>query len=358
MEFNFNVVLDTEYCQRLVEEVKTRRLFSDVCCFKSMNDLERVLQDEDRFLQVVQKSDLWLHLRATAAGTASSLGKLLKSPCQYPTWYQVGQAWKDKLNKVPFDSKGATAAHMKWGNVYEDIAQFHFSVENEVSVAQVGTIRLPMAFVSKLCGFKTSDEMGREFFLVSPDGLVGAKKPENDATLPQELKGMLEIKCISPFHHCARSEDGKLMWCEDMERRQWSKAHQIPFGYIAQICMQALAGMYRFSEELSEDSTMWFIRWSPLGFSEFSVPFKELLPLGGVLCLLYLTVKKRVEEHGLTSNSFDYETEEELQLFDSMCQKYETLVRSMAYRYVSHDKAYPEFYAYQEATLNEPFNAV
>ena len=155
---------------------------------------------------------------------------------------------------------------------------------------------------------------------------------------------MLEIKCISPFHH-VEAADGTLKWVDDMERRQWTRPEEIPFGYIIQICLQAISGYYRCA--MHGGSTMWFMRWSPKGFSEFKVAFRDLIDLGIVATGLYFSLYERIkksEDLPVKYNAI------ENALHSQMVQCYKHVMANMSHRYVAHELLYPEFQVYRRCT--------
>jgi hypothetical protein len=153
---------------------------------------------------------------------------------------------------------------------------------------------------------------------------------------------MLEIKCISPFHH-KENDAGDLTWVDTMEKRQWHKAEEIPFGYIIQICLQAISGYHRL--KMHGDHIMWFIRWSPKGFSEFQIPFKDLIQLGVLSSLLYFSLYAR-----LKAQSELHYTAAEMAIHHKLVQEYKKVTTAMKHRYVSHSDLYPEFAMYQKCT--------
>lgn len=356
MEFDFNII----ECKLLKQRPD---LFMDFSFLKEMDEEPVSVRD---YLYVEQKSELWLYLRELAIGTASSLGKLIKGPPQYPTWEQVMDNWRDKILAKKFDlSDSAAAGHMRWGNIHEDSAMAHFAVDNDLSVAQVGTIHLPMSFVRGLCAqyfdnsavktLRSFDEFGKhEHFLVSPDGVVCKEKFTNvEQDDERELEsygivGMLEIKCVSPFHHVL-DDDGTLRWCDDMEKRQWNDPRDIPYVYVSQLCLQAIAGLWRL--EMTEEDTMWFVRWSPRGFSEFKIRFKELIQMGIVSCILYCKLVDRMcraqADEIINMKRFSY-AQDEIPLVMLLQEAYKNVMRNMEHRYVEHHDLYEHFYDYME----------
>jgi len=141
------------------------------------------------------------------------------------------------------------AGHMRFGVVHEDIALTHFTIYTGHTVTKVGSIKVSVNYISRL-GIKLgilkkkyrNDTL--DYLLISPDGLVGkSNNISNNVSISDILEtdkliGMLEIKCISPFHHI--SCDNKLEWIDDMKTRQWTNSYQIPFVYVIQIALQVI----------------------------------------------------------------------------------------------------------------------
>lgn len=357
--FMFEIITESRNFLKYTTFAKKYNLVKDVCCFNSMDDLKHI--NEDTYLNVIQKSPLWLHLRSLAAGTASSVGKYIKGPPMYPTMEQVSEAWYEKVTFKPFTVTHSMAGHMQWGVKYEDPALVHFACENHLAVAQVGTINLPLKYILSIAqDYLNVEELKiindtvlqlkhlNDNFLVSPDGVIGEPddKPYNE--LPEKLYGMLEIKCISPFHHM-ESATGHLTWVDDMEKRQWFKAKEIPYVYVTQICMQAISGLLRLN--MNRDHTMWFIRWSPVGFSEFKISFYQLVKMGIASSVLFLKLKHRIScEDDLP---FKY-LKEELPLVRLLEKLYNEVTTNMKHRYVDHGNLYEGFKVYHKVT--ESFN--
>jgi hypothetical protein len=352
--FDFGIVIDSKGFQRYQDHAKKKNLIRDVCDHK-LHDVEEV--PIANFINIEQKSPTWFRFRAAADGTASSVGKKIKGSTMYPTISQVSESWHDSLSGKPFEITHTMAGHMKWGVGYEDPALVHFAVDNGLSVAQVGTIYLPLSYVmdtaiSEFCdnemvtrNVKYLEEClpSTTHLLVSPDGVVG--EPDNGPyeDLPKNMLGMLEIKCISPFHYM---EEGNktLSWVDDMETRQWFHPGQIPYVYITQICLQAIAGIYRL--DMTEDSTMWFIRWSPKGFSEFKISYGPLVRMGCAAIMLFFRLKQRLT---LDQLPLVY-TDEEQQLANLLHECYTVVCNDMVHRYVDHSRLYPEFDVYRRCT--------
>lgn len=347
-EFWFSIITDSATFKRYNQFAEDRYMSVNIC-------REGEPANEKDFIHVIQKSETWLRLRAESSGTASALGKYIKGPPMYPNERQITDAWRDKLAGAGFHAEHTTRGHMKWGVGYEDPALIHFAVENMLAVSQVGTIKVPLS-----CFLKLADEysipividttLDPEFnLLISPDGVVSRRPPEvpkfTEDGIPEGIIGMLEIKCISPFHH-VENEDGTLSWVDDMERRQWYSPREIPWGYVVQICVQAISGLHRLG--MTGEDTMWFIRWSPLGFSEFRIAFKHLVPLGILTTFLYYTVKARIKSD--SDLPFGYETDVEKELYRGMTREYDRLMGLMTHRYVDHSGLYPEFAVYRKCT--------
>ena len=350
--FDFDVIRDTRYCKKYNAFAAAEDLIRDICSEAVTEDTQHddALQD---FLYVIQKSPKWLRLRARAQATASSIGKYIKSPGMYPTDRQLTEVWREKFQELPFLPTHTTRGHMKWGVVYEDIALMHFAVENMKCVVQVGTIHVPLNYI---LGLNADPEIAVPSYpeayhlLISPDGIIQVPKAGQVPKASQmpglaegpELLGMLEIKCISPFHH-KENDDGDLTWVDTMEKRQWYKSEEIPFGYIIQICLQAISGYQRLN--MNGDHIMWFIRWSPKGFSEFQIPFKDLIQLGVLSTLLYFSLYAR-----LKAKSEVHYTPEEMAIHHKLVQEYKKVTTAMKHRYVSLTDLYPEFDMYQKCT--------
>ena len=352
--FDFDLIRETRQCKKYQSFAETEDLIRDICSTEITDDTENddALQD---FLYVIQKSPKWLRLRARAQATASSIGKYIKSPGTFPTRRQLTEVWREKLHETPFTKTHTMCGHMKWGVVYEDIALMHFAVENMKCVVQVGTIHVPLDYVLSL-NTDTEIELPcypKEYhLLISPDGVVQTPKapPGCAEGSSSSLLGMLEIKCISPFHH-KENDAGDLTWVDTMEKRQWYKADEIPFGYIIQICLQAISGYYRL--KMNGDHIMWFIRWSPKGFSEFQIAFKDLIGLGVLSSLLYFSLYSRLN---LDLENLDVEyTSNELYLHKKMVKEYKKVTTLMRHRYISHQDLYPEFDIYHKCTKRYTF---
>lgn len=362
--FKFDIISKSRSFQKYQAFAEKLNLSPNLCRLSDVSLATKLTLDD--YLYIVQKSPLWLYLRSKASGTASSLAKYIKGPCLYPDEKQVAEAWADKLAHVPFEKTHTVAGHMRWGVGYEDPALIHFAVDRLVRVAQVGCIHLPLSYLLDLAReqfpaliplidtLETKDTDGNDkCLLVSPDGMVMACDPaqKNDTMEfnPDELIGMLEIKCISPFHHMPES-DGLLSWVDDMETRQWYTPRKIPFVYVTQICSQALSGIYKYN--MKPEHTMWFIRWSPAGFSEFNIQFKDLVPMGLIATILYFSLLQRVEQPEDSAY-----IPAEMPAVAELSRCYNNIMDKMEHRYVSLDGLYPEFYTYQECTQRYHFSA-
>jgi len=277
--FRFDIVTSSRMFTKYSHFANTHMLLHNLCD-QTLTDLadpqlpQPLLLTTPQYIHVIQKSPIWLHLRKQAHGTASSVGKYIRSVNSYPTHQQLLDAWKDKISDKPFHADTATTGHMRWGVGYEDPALIHFAVQNMLGVTQVGTIQLPLEYIIQLAKDTcTLPDAALTFpestlpahLLISPDGMV--HKPGTTQYI-----GMLEIKCISPFHHIP-FPDNTLGWVEDMQSRQWLAP---TFVYIVQMALQAIAGLYRF--HMTHSHTMWLVRWAPHGFSQFSIPFHAESP--------------------------------------------------------------------------------
>jgi len=357
--FDFDIISKSQSFQRYQAHAKKKGLVRDLCDSKLHDVTEVPISD---YLYIEQKSPTWFRFRAAADGTASSVGKKIKGSPMYPTMEQVSQSWYDELSGAPFEMTHTMAGHMKWGVGYEDPALIHFAVDNGLSVAQVGTIHLPLNYVLQMANLIFPDNKiitdnidflhnvvsETAHLLVSPDGVVGKPDSGSYTDSPSELLGMLEIKCISPFHYMEEI-DQTLSWVDDMETRQWFHPGQIPYVYITQICLQAISGIYRL--DMTEDSTMWFIRWSPKGFSEFKISYGPLIRMGCIASMLFFHLKHRLT---LDQLPLVYTTEEQ-ELVDLLHSCYMNVMENMTHRYVDHSRLYPEFDVYRRCTEHHRF---
>lgn len=349
--FNFKIITDTDQFKKLLNEFHEKDLFINVC----KDDYADIACDDlhkDDYLYVPQKSKTWLALRLQADGTASVVGKLVKSPTTYPVWDDVRDEWIKHITHAPFEMGHVVMGHMKWGVDYEDPALVHFALYNNFQIVQVGTIRLESSFIDSLrtkfyahnAHIKTPRHL-----LISPDGIV-----QKDGV----IIGLLEIKCISPFHYMggwqpnasnASNAPNSLVWCENMDNRQWYTPDQIPFVYITQICLQAIAGMSRLKMPLS--SKMWFIRWSPDGFSQFEIGFEPLVKLGVIVCGLYFGFIERIKT--ISDASTLYYSKEEIPQVKQILSAYRDILSAMTHVFIPLN--YEEFNEYRESTKNTTF---
>ena len=111
------------------------------------------------------------------------------------------------------------------------------------------------------------------------------------------------IKCISPFHHIANS-DNKLYWCDDLNKRQWFTPDKIPYVYIVQQALQAISGVLFYN--MKSSNIMWFIRWSPMGFSIFKFKFIDLVKLGVVVANLYFSFYQKLHSFEDIENLYPF----------------------------------------------------
>ena len=372
--FMFNIVTNSPAFKQLLEESIKLDYVRDQCdpSLAELTEKDALELDRGRYINIPQKTPPWFFLREMADGSASSAGKLIKGPTTYPTTEQISKYWKDKILEKPFEKTHTMNGHMNWGVGYEDPALLHFAHDLKVCVSQVGTIRVDLSLIIKLGTIVFKDklpstthlEVKDKHMLVSPDGLVSKPQPKTldeqshiRTTMPKksEMLGMLEIKCISPFHYM-ESNDKFLEWTDDMETRQWWNPEDIPFVYVVQMCMQALSGVARFG--MNGDKTMWFIRWSPHGVSIFTLPFKYLIRLGIVAALQYFSLIQRVKRLDQLDGMFEYSktispnangTDVEKQLSIMIAENYRILMNHTTHRYLKID-SYPEFDTYHKAT--------
>lgn len=356
--FKFDIITSSRAFQARLADAISRDLVRDVTDDKYSNLSEQELDqlNEQFYIKVVQKSPSWLKLRARAQGTASSVGKYLMSSCRFPDLAQIKEAWMDKITHAPFNKTHTMLGHMNWGVGYEDPALIHFATELGVGVSQSGTIRIGLDYILALgqqIYKKDWIDLGLQIegqhLLISPDGIVG--KPERtgqngiQTSQYREVLGMLEIKCISPFYHI-ETEDGYLEWTIDMESRQWTEPEQIPFVYVSQIALQAISGVH--SLNMNANSKMWFIRWSPRGFSLFTFRFGQLIKLGTLVASLYFSLLQRT--HSLEDIERLYPLRPaEFQVEKMMNAAYKEVMKNATWRYVPISE-YSEFAVYQDVT--------
>ncbi len=364
-KFRFDIIKSSIFFQNLLSNALKLDYARDLCDPNLGDMLENDIKSIEypMYINVPQKSKTWFYLREKADGTASSVGKYIQCPKTYPSKEQTISYWKDKINKKPFEKTHTMTGHMNWGVGYEDPALIHFADHLKVCVSQVGTIRVDLKLIMDIGKLIFKDslpdmsylEIHGRHLLVSPDGLVS--KPEKndidgmktDMPKSKDLLGMLEIKCISPFHH-VESDDKYLEWVDDMETRQWWTPEDIPFVYIIQMCMQALSGVSRFKMNGSKE--MWFTRWSPHGFSIFKMKFKYLIRLGIPAALHYFSLIQRINRLDQIDNMFDYSNGNnpvEKQLNRMISENYRILMENMTHSYREINN-YHEFDLYNEVT--------
>src|SRR3989338_375838 len=265
-EFKFDIIINTPAFKRLLEIAVNSDWVRDICKFSSVD----TAVDPKDYIYITQKSPLWLKLRSMANNTASSLGKYLTNPV-HPDIVELKKQWAAHLHHDPFVKTHTMQGHMNWGVGYENPALLHFAQFTGYCVTQMGTVRVNLKTIIALANkiyptelkevikHLSSRSSAEKHLLISPDGIVGIPEYTNQTAIRTELTknnvGMLEIKCISPFHHkeevgvenTTDSSVGYLEWAEDMEHnRQWWSASQIPFVYMVQKGLQAISGIYAF----------------------------------------------------------------------------------------------------------------
>lgn len=363
LKFRFDLIYKSKHFQKLIANAFRQDLIRDVCD-ESLSDLSEQELFElalDRYIEIVQKSKTWFDARKKASGTGSVVGKNCNLPrVKYPTAEQCEQAWVDLQNKKPFEKTHTMRGHMKWGVGYEDPALVHFTEKTGLGVVQVGTIHLPMNVVYKKADQLFDDfpawDSTDDYLLVSPDGVVGIPEPSSCETtdesgksnrfrkMYQTVVGMLEIKCISPFHHI-ETDDGFLTWVDSMMRRQWTDRTKIPLVYIVQMSLQALAGHHRLN--LGDGAGMWFLRWSPENYVIYKFSFLRLFQLGcWVIRWYHSTYLRRIKTQSNTASG--------LTDLEQLCRKqaqvcYDLLLKEADYTFTELD-CYPEFSMYRDVT--------
>lgn len=361
--FKFNIITSTKKFKKLKDFAIKNDLVRDLCR-PEYNELDGDTLTPDQYIHIVQKSDLWLKLRAQADSTASSLGKKIPGPHRFPTQKNIEECWFDDVTKKPFEKTHTMRGHMSWGVGYEDPALLHFAKYTGLGVMQVGCVRVDFGFIKGLIGeycpdislSDIQDIPDQSYLLISPDGIVGvpdyARRGQDGIGTEayRHIVGMLEIKCISPFHHIETS-DGFLTWVASMEQRQWYDVDQVPFVYVVQMGLQALSG--RLFYNMNDNHQMWFIRWSPDGFSLFQFEFLDLTRLGIVASLLYMCLKKRTKTEIDVSNVFPL-TERESALYNELLKIYRQLRANSVHHHQEIDD-YPEFNLYREITSESKF---
>ena len=377
MDYNFDIILNLDSFKILYKKATSMDLIRDVCDdkYSNLSPEELAILSEKNYINVVQKSPSWLYLREKSSGTASAVGKyIFVHTNRFPTKEDVINSWRDKLNKSPFIKTKTTAGHMKWGVKYEEAALMHFALEENVGVVQVGSIKVLLSSILKLGRGCFGDkwinpiilDIDKKYLLVSPDGIVGRPIPafanpdgsECGSSYVKEcyseLLGMLEIKCISPFHHL-ETEDGYLKWTPNMNTRQWHTAKEIPFVYIVQQCLQAISGIIKYG--MTTKHFMWFIRWSPVGVSIFKFKFLELVRMGVLVANLYFSMLERLQSYDTEppKSAFEYNDTEKI-IYIIMLEEYQKLLDCAEYKYVEIND-YPEFTKYFNESKEARFNA-
>lgn len=360
--FDFEVLTRTNYYKRHVERCVNNDNMRDLCTKKILKP------NRDEYINIPQKSALWLKLRSLSHGTASSLGKFLPGD-KFTDETALNTNWEDYLKHKPFEKTHTMEAHMKWGTTYEDLALMCFAEKYKVCVTQVGTIRVDfkdihdnyVLYFPKLPELiKTQDEeleINEYHLLISPDGIVGNRDIENPDynTLPDVLTGMLEIKCISPFDHVENIK-GNLEWCKNMEKRQWTNVQDIPYVYLIQMCLQSLSGIIELDMSLRD--TMYFQRWSPKGYSIFEIPFEYLFKIGILATELYFSILHRSKQQEENFVAYPLTDDEKL-VADKMQYYIKLLNTKITHRYVNITNKHPYydlFHNYYLLTRNTEFN--
>ena len=364
--FKFDIIAKSKTFNQLLQECIQQDRVRDVTnpIYSNLNQHQADKLPFKRYINIVQKSSTWLNRRLLATGTASSVGKYIKSCRPYPSLESIKQAWCDKINKTPFQKTHAMAGHMNWGVGYEDPALLHFAKQENVGVAQVGTVLVTLKYILALGKAIFKDQLPQlsnltvdpsQHLLISPDGIVGKPNPsqgQNNAsrTMYKDLLGMLEIKCISPFHHLESTQDGEsfLEWVPDMEKRQWFSADSIPYVYMTQMSLQAVAGIQYF--KMKSTDTMWFIRWSPHGFSTFKFSFKHLVRMGVLSSILYFSMCQRTKTIDDVEKLYPLTYHEKI-IDQMLYQSYIDVCSNAQHTYTPID-CYNEFDLYREITRN------
>jgi len=352
--FNYKIITSLEIYQEHMQRAISEGMIHDITDHQySELGIAESLPESD-YIHIVQKSPSWLALRSRAAGTGSSLGKYLPSRAYYPSRDEIVNTWRQKIEKTEPPKTVTMEAHMAWGVEHENAALLDFTQEKNVSVTKVGVIKVPFGYLSQLLQerlqtsypFLVTKDDFHLYLLISPDGIVRQKESAQN----EDPIGMLEIKCISPFHHLP-SEDGGVTWVKNLEKRQWRTFGQIPFVYVIQIALQALAG--RFFYKITDDATMYFTRWSPKGYALFEFPFSTLIDLGLYASMLYLSLLKKVEANPEKLDSLLTLMPEEESIYHKMLETYDQLGRQMVRNYYSKD--YSSFYTYFNQSKHQTF---
>ena len=330
-QFDFDCITRTRYYKRHMENCLKHNYTRDICD-KSFNDLHI---DRSKYINVVQKSPLWLKLRALSNGTASSLGKYIMGD----KWTSEDQLNENWYNKIEQPITQMMEAHMKWGTTYEDLALICFAEQYDVCALQVGTLRVDYfdihenykLFFPFLPDLKIEDNSNFHL-LISPDGIVTNHK--------NKKIGMLEIKCMSPFYHL-ENENNNIIWSHNMENRQWTTVDKIPHVYFIQMCLQALSGIIELEMDLKD--TMYFERWSPKGFSIFEIPFQELFMIGILVSELYFSILQRTK-----NNKKAYPlNEEETQVYSHITKLKKIIFKKIKHKYYDIRDKHPYYDLFQ-----------
>ena len=361
--FNLDIISNTDKYKINNELAIKKDYIRDICDEKysilTKEEIDNL--DIEKYINVVQKSDTWLELRARSCGTASNIGKYVYNKyAQYANISEVQNAWRDKLNNKGFEKNHTTDGHMSWGVKYETLALIHLGIEENIGISQVGSIKVELKdilnFGKQLYKDKWIDlnlQTENKYILVSPDGIVGTPEEyniNNYVNQYKNLKGMLEIKCISPFYHLATTNN-KLTWCHDLNKRQWYKADKIPYVYIVQQALQAISGVFKY--DMKSNYKMWFIRWSPVGFSIFKFKFIDLVKLGVLVSNLYFSFYEKLKSNEDILKLYPLYGKE-LDLEKMIEKQYLYLLENNEYKYVEITD-YPEFNKYYKETKNETF---
>lgn len=356
--FKFDIITSTRaYKQRLHDAIQ-KDMVRDLTdeSLSDLSDEEIKVLPPLRYINVAQKSPTWLKLRSAADGTASSVGKYIKSCCRFPSLDQILEDWRAKMSHAPFVKTHTMLGHMNWGVGYEDPALVHFSTDHDVGVIQSGTLKVDLKYILKLGKSVHGDTwvnpdfvITTQHLLVSPDGLVGVPEHTDLKKMSSEpykrLLGMLEIKCISPFHHVEDSQN-YLQWVNDMNTRQWRYPEEIPFVYVTQMGLQAISGVQHL--QMKSSSTMWFVRWSPLGYSVFTFSFKHLIRFGTLAATLYFSMLERTRTVEDVEKLYPLNHIETI-IENSMNVAYKELLKHSTYKFIEIQD-YPEFDVYQDVT--------
>lgn len=358
-KFYFDVISKTQYYKDHFNRCKEEDYVRDICNTKLTRANSR-----DDYINVVQKSSLWLKLRSESHGTASSLGKYIPGS-KWSTPETLNQEWDDKIKKKPFEKTQTMEAHMAWGNEYEDLALMCFAEQYKLCVTQVGTIRVDFEDIHdnytlyfpelpELITNKIAKEKDYHL-LISPDGIVGKrdKKHKKYTKMSKNLTGMLEIKCMSPFHH-EENFRGNLVWAEDMEKRQWYTNEDIPYVYLIQMCLQALSGVIEL--DMTFNDIMYFERWSPKGFSVFKLPFYNIFKIGTLANELYFSILNRSNEKDFVAYPLN---EKEQIVSEKMQHEIDKLFSKIRHNYHSIEQVHPYyeiFQNYYQETQHKEFN--